>query len=193
MYSPSVFIAIAVLVASLHMIAPDHWLPLTALSIKRGYGKRRVLLISAVLGFLHGSTSVILSLAALLIGVVIFGLNELKEISIVILVAVAIYMLIQTVRERKGSEGVENTSLLVSILPDPVLLPIIIASYPLGNIELGAIGASFILSSALALPVVTGGVLIGAGSGLSRLKPATVDYVVIIALVLTAFYIYFFG
>lgn len=193
MYSPPVFISIAILVASLHMIAPDHWLPLTALSIKRGYGNRRILLISAVLGFLHGSTSVILSLAALFIGVAIFGLNALKEISIVILIAVAIYMLIQTVRERRGSESVENTSLLVSILPDPVLLPIIIASYPLGNIVLGAIGISFILASTLALLVVTEGVLIGMARSLSRLKPVTVDYVVIIALVLTAFYIYFFG
>ncbi|MGC8561793.1 MAG: hypothetical protein ACP5UZ_02550 [Thermoplasmata archaeon] len=193
MYSPLVFVAIAIVVASLHMVAPDHWLPLIALSMKRGYNKGRVLLISTVLGFLHGSTSVILSLAALFIGVAVFGLNALKGISIVILIAVAIYMLIQTVRESRGSENVENTSLLVSILPDPVLLPIIIASYKLGNIELGVIGVSFILASILALLVVTAGVLIGVASKLSKLRPVTVDYVVIVALVLTAMYIYFFG
>ncbi len=77
MYSPLVFVAISVVVASLHMIAPDHWLPLTALSLKRKYGKGRVLEISAVLGILHGSTSVILSLVALFLGLSFFGLNAL--------------------------------------------------------------------------------------------------------------------
>ncbi|MEM0134334.1 MAG: hypothetical protein QXU18_03790, partial [Thermoplasmatales archaeon] len=111
MYSPLVFIAISVVVASLHMIAPDHWLPLTALSIKREYKRKRVLTISAILGFLHGITSVLLSIIALFLGVVFFGIDALKEISIVILIAVAIYMLIQTIRESRGSESIENTSL----------------------------------------------------------------------------------
>jgi hypothetical protein len=161
--------------------------------MKRGYARKRVLFISMLLGFLHGLTSVTLSLLALFIGVALFGLNALKEISVVLLVAVAFYMLIQTVRENKGSENVENASLLVSIFPDPVLLPVAVASFRLGSAELTIVAIAFILSSILALIVITNGISIGVTSKLFRLKPATVDYVVIFALVLTAFYIYFFG
>ncbi len=95
---PSFFIGIAVAVASLHMVAPDHWLPLTAFSMKRGYSRGRTLGISALLGFLHGTTSVILSLLALFMGVSIFGLNALREISIIILVAVAAYILLNSMK-----------------------------------------------------------------------------------------------
>ncbi|MCL4447112.1 MAG: hypothetical protein M0Z77_04230 [Thermoplasmatales archaeon] len=193
MYSPLIFVVIAVVVASLHMLAPDHWLPLTALSLKRGYKKRRVLYVSAILGFLHGSISVILSLFALFLGVTLFGLNALKEISIIVLIAVAVYLLANTIKETRASENVENTSLLVSILPDPVLLPVIIASYPLGKTELIIISISFVLASILALLVVLAVVMVGIAGRLSRLKGVTVDYVVILALVLTAIYIYFFG
>jgi hypothetical protein len=193
MYSPLIFVVIAVVVASLHMLAPDHWLPLTALSLKRGYKKRRVLYVSAILGFLHGSISVILSLFVLFLGVTLFGLNALKEISIIVLIAVAVYLLANTIKETRASENVENTSLLVSILPDPVLLPVIIASYPLGKTELIIISISFVLASILALLVVLAVVMVGIAGRLSRLKGVTVDYVVILALVLTAIYIYFFG
>jgi len=188
-----VLIVIAILIAAFHMIAPDHWLPLTTISMKRGYERKRVLLISAVLGFLHGLTSVLLSFFALFIGVVFFGINALKGLSILILIIVAIYMFIQTVRERKISKRVENTSLAVSIFPDPILMPIIIASYQLGNLVVGIIGISFILTSTFALLAVTKGILIGVGRKLSNLKPVTVDYVIIIALILTAIYIYFFS
>ena len=193
MYSPLVFVAISVVVASLHMIAPDHWLPLTALSLKRKYRKGRVLEISAFLGVLHGSTSVILSLVALFLGLSFFGLNALKEVSIIVLAAVAIYILINVMRESKGSSNVENTSLVVSILPDPVLLPIIIASYPLGTREVTAVGVTFIVASVLALIAVVVVVTAGLAKSLSKLKPTTVDKVVVVALALTAVYIYFFG
>lgn len=193
MYSSLVFIGIAVAVASLHMVAPDHWLPLTALSLKRGYKRGRALEISALLGLLHGTTSVILSLLALFLGVSIFGMNALKEISIIILVAVAVYILLNSMKERKSNRKVENTSLLVSIFPDPVLLPIIIASYPLGNGELAAVSITFVVSSMLALLLVLLVVMAGIAKGLSKLKPATVDSLIVLALVLTAVYIYLFG
>jgi hypothetical protein len=193
MYSPLVFIGIASVVAALHMIAPDHWLPLTALSNKRGYEQTRVLKISALLGFLHGSTTVILSLFALFLGVSIFGFSGLKEVSIIVLIGVALYILFNTLRERKGSKNVENTSLLVSILPDPVLLPIIIASYTLGKTEIAVISLTFIIVSILALTVVIIIVMAGIAKSLSKLKPTTMDEVVVVALVLTAVYIYFFG
>ena len=193
MYSPLVFIALATAVASLHMIAPDHWLPLTALSLKEGYKRRRVLEISTVLGFLHGSTSVLLSMLALFVGVSAFGLNDLKEVSIVVLVMVAIYVLANTLREKKGSKNIQSTSLIVSILPDPVLLPIIMASYPLGNVELTVISVTFIVVSILALLVVLGVVMTGVVKNLSKLKPTTVDYILVVALFLTSIYIYFYG
>jgi|GEM_PF-3293187 len=102
-------------------------------------------------------------------------------------------MFIHTVRERKISKTVENTSLAVSIFPDPILMPIIIASYQLGNLVIGITGISFILTSTLALLAATKGILIGVGRKLSNLKPVTVDYLIIIALILTAIYVYFFS
>ncbi|MCL5874514.1 MAG: hypothetical protein M1161_04155 [Candidatus Thermoplasmatota archaeon] len=193
MYSGLVYVGIAVIVASLHMIAPDHWLPLTALSLKRGYKKRRVLGISTLLGFLHGSTSVVLSLFALFLGVSIFGLNALKEVSIVVLVVVAIYILVNTIREGRENKNIENTSLLVSIFPDPVLLPIIIASFHFGSTEIAAISITFVITSVVALLIVLAVVMKGVARSLSRLKPSTVDVFVVAALFLTAIYIFFFG
>ena len=122
-----------------------------------------------------------------------FGLNALKEVSIIVLAAVAIYILINVMRESKGSSNVENTSLVVSILPDPVLLPIIIASFPLGTREVTAVGMTFIVASALALIAVVAAVTAGLAKSLPKLKPTTVDKVVVVALALTAVYIYFFG
>ncbi|MCL4333684.1 MAG: hypothetical protein M1290_05290 [Candidatus Thermoplasmatota archaeon] len=193
MYSGLVYIGIAVVVASLHMIAPDHWLPLTALSVKRGYGRRRIIGISALLGFLHGSTSVLLALAALYLGVDVLGINSLKEFSIALLAAVALYIIVNSIRERKRNEKVENVSLLVSILPDPVLLPVVIASFHYGFPEIASLGISFVAATIISLVLVLEVAMAGAARTLSRVRPSTVDYFVVIALVLTAFYILLFG
>ncbi len=193
MYSLSVFIAVAVSLASLHMIAPDHWLPLTALSIKRKYGKGRVFLFSISLGFLHGLTSVALSILALFLGVKLFGPEALKEISILILAAVAVYMLAVALREGNGSRKIENTSLIVSVLPDPVLLPIVVASYALSLQALAIVSVAFVLATILSLGAVMGAIMAGIGRSLYRLKPTEIDFIVIGALVVTAVYIYLFG
>jgi hypothetical protein len=193
MYPGLIYIGIAVVIASLHMVAPDHWLPLTALSVKRNYTKRRVLGISALLGFLHGSSSVILSLFALFLGVNIFGINSLKEVSIIVLVAVGVYVLVNSIREGRKIKNIEGTSLLVSIFPDPVLLPIIIASFRFGNSEIAFVSIAFVVTSIAALLLVLDVVMIGVVRSLSRLKPSTVDLFVVLALFLTAVYILFFG
>ncbi len=193
MSSPLVFILLAIIIASLHMIAPDHWLPLSALSVKRGYKQRRVRLVSALLGFLHGSTSVLLSLLILFLGLDLFGTGRLKAISIVILIAVALYILLNGVREGKAARSMENTSLLVSVFPDPAFLPIIIASAKFGFLYTAAVSFTFILSSIVSLILVLVVVMAGISDWASKMRPATLDRVIAIVLVLTAFYIYFYG
>lgn len=193
MYSSLIFILVAVVIAFLHMIAPDHWLPLTALSVKRGYNSRKIKAISAILGFLHGSTSVLLSLFILFLGIDLFGVGKLKEISLIVLVAVAIYIVVNSTREGKSSSKIENTSLLVSIFPDPAFLPIIIVSDKFGTVYISVISFAFILTSILSLMLVLIVVMAGISDRASKINPVTVDRIVALALALTAVYIYFFG
>lgn len=58
----------AITVGSLHTIAPDHWVPLTALAQAQGWSRARAIRITAMCGFGHVTVSVVLSVLALALG-----------------------------------------------------------------------------------------------------------------------------
>ncbi|MGD0993339.1 MAG: hypothetical protein ABR998_12805 [Gemmatimonadales bacterium] len=59
----------AATVGSLHTLAPDHWAPFAALARAQGWRAGRTARITALCGFGHVTTSVILGVVALLFGV----------------------------------------------------------------------------------------------------------------------------
>jgi hypothetical protein len=64
--------AAAVTLASLHALAPDHWMPLAALARAQGWSPARTARVTAVCGFAHVSVSVVIGLAALAFGIRLF-------------------------------------------------------------------------------------------------------------------------
>lgn len=183
-------IVLALALASLHMIAPDHWIPFSVLSSKRGYTLGKSLSLSSGIGFAHGALSVLVSLLVAFAGLAFLDPQEIKIGAVALLVAVSIYMVINAIREENGNENIENTSILVSVVPDPAFLPIALVAVAYGNLFLGLLSLVFILASGIALLSV---VYIARGSifrKLEKLKPTTVDYVVVAVLLLTALFVY---
>lgn len=62
----------AVTFASVHALAPDHWMPLAALARAQQWTERRTARIAAACGFAHVTVSVIVGLIGLALGVRIF-------------------------------------------------------------------------------------------------------------------------
>jgi len=184
---------VATLLSMLHMIAPDHWIPLTALSLKKSFSSKRVRAIAFLLGFLHGITSTALALLVVFFGVYAFGTKEIRIASVIIIIVVALYILVNSIRESHEKKGFENTSLLVSIFPDPAFLPILLVAASYGYFSVSLISIVFVITSAVFLLLIVMLVNIGLIKGLSKVSPATVDRIVVIALLLTAVYIYFYG
>ncbi|BAB60059.1 TVG0944469 [Thermoplasma volcanium GSS1] len=193
MISPLAVMAVVILIASMHMIAPDHWMPLAALTLKKKYSDSKVRALSAYIGMAHGVSSVILSLAILYIGIAFIGSKYIRVASVIILVLVSLYILINSIRESREAREIEETSLLVSAFPDPAFLPMAIIAYTYGTYFVISTGLIYVAASTIALLAVVFLVNIGLLRKLSSLKPVTVDRIVVVVLLLTAAYIYFFG
>ncbi len=184
---------VAVLLSMLHMIAPDHWMPLSALALKRSFRPEKVRRIAFLLGLLHGITSTALALLVVFFGIYAFGTREIRVASVAIILLVAAYILVNSFREAHSKTTIENTSLAVSVFPDPAFLPILLASAVYGSFSVSIISVVFVLSSAIFLLIIVILVNMGLVKGLARLHPVTVDRIVVIALLLTALYIYLYG
>lgn len=192
--NPVIFLVlIAILLSGLHMIAPDHWMPLSALNLKNSFGSKKLRVTAFLLGLLHGITSTALALLVIFVGVYIFGTREIRIISVIILFIVAAYILINSYREAQSKRSVENTSLAVSVFPDPAFLPILVAAAAYGIFSVSIVSILFVISSALFLLLIVILVNMGLAKSLSKLRPVTVDRIVVIALLLTSVYIYLYG
>ena len=182
-----------ILLASLHMVAPDHWLPLAALSIKRKLKASSAAFIASVLGLAHSLLSLALSLAIIFLGMYFFGFVSFRIIAIVIIGVVCVYMFVNTIMESRRSTKVEETALTVSVLPDPAVLPFVVAAGIYGNYGLFYISFAFVAASVIVLALISYAANRGLLSGLKNLNPVTIDKIVILILIITAFYIYIFG
>lgn len=177
--------------ALLHMLAPDHWMPISILSARRKYSDGRTGSYGFAIGTAHGLLSSVLALAIAFLGVSFLGYERIKIAPIVLLAAVCLYIFINAVKEERGNESIEDTSLLVSIIPDPAFLPNILASTVYGYIFIGFLSVLFVLAGGFSLALVSILAHRGLLKGLERVKPVDVDYVVIAVLVFTAIFIYF--
>ena len=184
-------ILITLTLATLHMIAPDHWIPISIISAKRKYLSAQTDAYSFSIGFAHGLLSALLALGIAYLGVRLIGYNQVRIGSVILLAAVCIYIFANVLKEKKNSESVENTSLIVSFIPDPAFLPIVLASVIYGGIFVGTLSLLFIFAGGISLMIVTSFARKGMLKALEKVDPVNIDYVVILVLAITAIFIYF--
>ncbi len=188
---PTMVLGLSVLIATLHMVAPDHWTPILSYSIRKRLKKGKTGFISFGLGMIHGIFSAILSFAIAIIGVHFFPEFYLKIFAVSILIFVAVYIILNANHEEntEKNKDVEKSILLVSVIPDPAIVPIILIAVSYGIHFVYFTLSIFVIASALALLTVTialSGVLI---KRISMLTPKKIDYLVSIILLGTIIFV----
>lgn len=120
----------ALLIAVLHSLAPDHYLPYVAIGKARGWAMKNVLLFSFVAGLIHVSSSVGVGYA-LILGINLLGFAKaLEEISAPLLIFVGFaYAAVSVVRPHRHVHSSSVAILLaVSLSPCLPLIPLMLAS-----------------------------------------------------------------
>ena len=188
---PVAVIGLSILIASLHMIAPDHWTPILSYSISRKLQTRKTGFISFSLGLVHGIFSAMLSFAIAIVGMYFFPELELKLFAISLLVFVALYIILNARHEEKAekSREIEKSILFVSIIPDPAIVPIILIAVVYGMHFVYFTLSVFVVASALALLIVTIALSKILIKRLATLTPKRIDYLVAAILLGTTIFI----
>ncbi len=192
-YSPELLMVVVVSISALHMIAPDHWVPVTLVSYRNSLTRKRTYFLAMLVGLTHGVSSVVLSLVIAAIGSLFLPVAYIRLFSVLLLVAIAAYIILNSIRESRESEGIESASLLVSVIPDPALVPFILIAGTFGAAYSYFMMAAFVVAASISLVVVVVLSLRGLEKALAGIKPQTVDAVVAGALVAMAAFIYFIG
>lgn len=183
---------IAIVLAGLHMLAPDHWIPLTVVAGRMNFSRRRTLATAGLLGILHAGTSATVALLALLLGMVLVKiyLNYLQYVSIALLIIVGVYFILNGYRERNSHDNPSSASvttvLSVSIFPDLALMPLLLSGITLSSVEIGIVIVAFAVISALSLSLMVYGTSKGFSRAVERLPPRYVDYIMGSILFITA-------
>lgn len=184
---------VVVSISALHMIAPDHWVPVTVVSYRSRLSRRRTYFLAILVGLTHGVSSVILSSVIAAIGSLFLPDAYIRLFSVLLLAAIAAYILFNSIRESRESAGIESASLLVSVIPDPALVPFILIAGTFGAVYSYFMMAAFVVAASISLLVVVILSMRGLERALAGIKPQTVDVVVAGALVAMAAFIYFLG
>lgn len=192
-YSPVVLLIVVVAISSLHMVAPDHWVPVTLTAFRRRLTRRRTYVLASSIGITHGVTSALLSVAVGEAGLLFLPVVYVRLMSALLLVAIALYIMVNSAREAGRPRGVESASLLVSVIPDPTLVPFVLFAFDLGPIFVSLITGLFIAATSLSLLMVVVLSYRGLERALSNIKPIYIDMVVAATLVAMAAFVYFFG
>ncbi|MFG1502794.1 MAG: hypothetical protein AAE984_05615 [Cuniculiplasma divulgatum] len=184
-------ILITITLAVLHMIAPDHWIPISIISAKRKYTDSTTATYGLTIGIVHGILSAMIALVVAFLGVSIIGYDRIKIGSVFLLAVVCLYILLNIRKEENKSEKIENTSLLVSFIPDPAFLPIVLAATVYSELFIGIMSLLFIVSGGISLMIIALFAKKRMLKGLEKIKPTNVDYVIVAVLAITAIFIYF--
>ncbi|MCL5954786.1 MAG: hypothetical protein M1507_01545 [Candidatus Thermoplasmatota archaeon] len=185
---------VALSVSSLHMIAPDHWLPLTVISSAKAYSSTKKYGVAAGLGFAHAATSIVVAMAIFYAGLVLIHsyVSYLLLAGEVLLVIIGLYFIINGYRESHEETSFSETSAIsVSAFPDLALLPIVISAATLSNLQIGTILLVFFLASGVALTAMVFIAGKGLGKAISKVPPKYMDYLIGGVLIATAVFIRF--
>lgn len=186
---------LAILIAFFHMLAPDHWIPLTSLSAKRGYSRTKKYGVATLIGGGHATISGAIGLLFLFLGFTFLraDVDELIYISIALLIVVGLYFIINGYGESKESNRhVENSIIAVSVFPDFAIIPIMVSAseYTLPYGLLIFIG--FLISSILSINAIMFLNSKTVGKRMSEMKPENLDYVIGFLLLATALILFVF-
>lgn len=174
------------------MIAPDHWVPLTVVSSRMNYPKRKIYISAALLGMLHAITSEAIAGVALLIGVLLVRsyLTYMEIASVVLLVAVGIYFVANGYTEKEPESGYAVASiksiLAISAFPDFALIPIMLAGSSLSVLNIAWILVAFIIISSISLTIMAYASSRGLSRALEKIRPRYIDYLMGLILFATA-------
>jgi hypothetical protein len=175
------------------MLAPDHWVPIAVASYRRRFSRSRTYLLAAAIGLGHGISSAVLSLAIAIIGELFFPVYYVNLFAVLLLVFVAVYVVIKAVRETGEGTKVESVSVLVSVIPDPALVPFILLASGFGILYSFTLISAFVIAAIVSVTIVVYLASIGLSKALAKVRPQYVDYLVALALLLVAAFIYFYG
>jgi hypothetical protein len=166
----------AVTFASVHALAPDHWLPLAALARAQRWSSMRTARVTAACGFAHVSVSVVIGLVALAFGIRLFEQfgAELESFAGAILIGFGVVYGVWGLRHAAahlhghahrhfdhvhGAGGVTPWTIFLVFAADPCLaiFPLMFAAVPLGWWHVAAIvvlyeAATIVTMTALVLP-----------------------------------------
>ncbi len=184
-----ILLAVASSVAMLHMIAPDHWLPLSVISSGKGYSNRKKYSYSTALGLGHAGASILVAGVVFYLGIslVHIYISYLVQAGQILLIIVGLYFIINGYRESNIDTSVpENSALSVGIFPDLALIPILISGYSLSAYELITILLVFALLSTISLCLMVFLAARGMGKIIARIPPKYMDYMIGAVLFLTA-------
>lgn len=193
MADPFLFISsVAALVAVFHMMAPDHWLPVTIISETRGFSMAEKYSVTASIALLHGSLSSAIALAILYVGLVFLGrfVQYITFAGLALLVVVGAYFVVNGYMERNAGSVAGNASLAVSVLPDFAIIPLLLSGSTLSFYQIGVIIAIFISAGIASLLAVVAAASFATGFALRKLNPAYFDYVIGLILFVTAASVY---
>ena len=191
--SPQVLIAIVVALSVLHMVAPDHWVPVTVASHRMGYSRTKSLALASGIGLAHGASSAVLSVAIAVIGSLVFPAYYVNLFAVVLLLAIALYVMLNAVRESGASTEAGNMSLLVSVIPDPALVPFIVVARGFGPAYTYAMLGAYVAAAVVSVSLVVLLAVLGLSAALSKVRPQYVDYLVAATLILVAAFVYVAG
>lgn len=180
---------VALSVSSLHMIAPDHWLPLAVISTAKSYSSSKKYGVAAGLGFAHAGTSILVAMAIFYAGLVLIHnyISYLLLAGEVLLAIIGIYFIINGYRESEDKTNFSEASALsVSAFPDLALLPIVISGAALNGFQIGTILLVFFFASGIALTAMVFVAGKGLGKAISRVPPKYMDYLIGGVLIVTA-------
>ncbi|MCL4329919.1 MAG: hypothetical protein M1533_02815 [Candidatus Thermoplasmatota archaeon] len=190
-----ILLVTAIGIGTFHMLAPDHWLPIMALSSARNYTVSRRCVIGASIGAIHAVLSSLVALFILFLGLTFLSsyLYYLFLLSIALLLGVGIYFIVNGYLESTRTyREVENSVLAVSVFPDLAMIPLLLAGFSLGFSPIAWILAAFIIASSASLMGVVYLGTAGVGKKLSGMRAERMDYLIALALFLTAIFVYLF-
>lgn len=163
----------AVTVGSLHSLAPDHWVPIAAVSRARGWSAARTARVALLCGFGHVTVSVALGLIALVSGRAAMEQvgNHAAAVSGVLLIGFGVAYAVWSLRRHAHAHAHEATtvwSLFAIYALDPCIavIPILFAAAPLARGATIAIVASYELATMATMVGLVA--LARAGAGILR-------------------------
>lgn len=191
----SIFLLIlsaAIVLAVLHMVAPDHWIPLTVVSKKFNYSSSKTYETALLIGILHSAASVTLAVVAYFIGELLVknSLHFLYLSSVILLIIVGIYFIVngyfEDFEDPESSTISTKSILTVSIFPDFAFIPIMLAASTLPLIQVSAVIMAFILLTCITVVIMTVGASKGFSRTMEKVPPRYIDYIIGAILFLTA-------